>query len=174
IVRRGSQVRGELITKARPIVKGYFGFHSGKDEADVDHNRDLVDALKSNAGYLYADPEQQVGLCESRLVQEVINAMWFMNKRDEGVTETAFFDPLPLVTVALVFTVIEHCIDEFSTGTQRETGFSEILCKSHQEAHVQILRDFEAFDPVNFSSILSDIYTMGLCVMIYFTAWHRD
>ncbi|KII83136.1 hypothetical protein PLICRDRAFT_33071 [Plicaturopsis crispa FD-325 SS-3] len=142
IVRRGSQVRCELITKARPIVKGYFGFHSGKDEADVDHNRDLVDALKSNAGYLYTIPS---------------NKLAFARVGSFRKSSTL------CVTVALVFTVIEHCIDEFSTGTQHETGFSEILCKAHQEAHVHILRKYEAFDPVNFSSILSDIYSIGLC-----------
>ncbi|KII88040.1 hypothetical protein PLICRDRAFT_111679 [Plicaturopsis crispa FD-325 SS-3] len=162
IVRRGSQVRGELVTKARPIVKGYFGFHSGKDDYDVDHNRDLVELLKANSGYLYADPEERVGLCESRLVQEIVNAMWFVNRVDEGVTETTFFKPLQAVTIALVFTAIEHCIDEYSTGSQKDADFSELLCKPLQQAHLQILNDFEKYNSLNFASIMSDIYEMGL------------
>lgn len=129
-MRRGSQVRGELITKTRPLVKGYFGFRSGKDEDDVDHNRDIVEHLKFKYGYMYAvctvrfvysplrtaadsamlqDSDEHVGLCESRLVQEIINAMWFVNRFDEGVTESNFFKPLQAVTIALVFTAVWIC-----------------------------------------------------------------
>ena len=45
---------------------------------------------------------ERKGLFHNKNIQKVVNAMWFMNKQDDGVIYPEYFNPMPDVTVALV------------------------------------------------------------------------
>ena len=53
ITSRGSQLRGELKTKARPLVEGYYGFESGLNRKMVAKNRKTAENLKEGKGFVY-------------------------------------------------------------------------------------------------------------------------
>jgi hypothetical protein len=44
------------------------------------------------------------------IIQKAINAMWFQNKRDEGVSFTEMFKPIPVPALAFVLTAERHII----------------------------------------------------------------
>jgi hypothetical protein len=50
---RGSQLRGELKSKARPLVEGFFGFESGLNRKIIAKNRELAENLKEEKGFVY-------------------------------------------------------------------------------------------------------------------------
>lgn len=46
------------------------------------------------------------GLYRNKMIQKVINSMFFANKHDEGVVYTDLFNPIPTATIALVLTAV--------------------------------------------------------------------
>ena len=53
------------------------------------------------------------GLFRNKNIQKVVNAMWFANKQDDGVSYPEYFKPMPDITVALVLTAVQapfYCI----------------------------------------------------------------
>ena len=53
ITSRGSQLRGELKSKTRPLVEGYFGFESGLNRKIIAKNRETAENLKEGKGFVY-------------------------------------------------------------------------------------------------------------------------
>ncbi|KAF9562391.1 hypothetical protein CPC08DRAFT_381138 [Agrocybe pediades] len=149
ITTRGSHTRGELKTKARPIVETFYKFESGHNKKTIAKNRELAESLKDEMGYAYevhhADPAQRKGLYRNPLIQKIVNAMWFRNRQDIGVTYDSFFSPFRHETIALVLTVIECCIDEWVTGIRTDCAFTSSVYRTVYEDHIKCIRDFIAF-----------------------------
>lgn len=53
ITSRGSQLRGELKSKTRPLVEGFFGFESGLNRKIIAKNRETAENLKDGKGFIY-------------------------------------------------------------------------------------------------------------------------
>ena len=53
-----------------------------------------------------ADATKRKGMYQAKILQKVINVMWFRNKQDEGVEHAAKFNPLTISAVALVLTAV--------------------------------------------------------------------
>jgi Domain of unknown function (DUF6532) len=52
------------------------------------------------------DYKAHIGLFENECLLEVLQAQWFADLQDEGVKFHAYFNPIPLPTIALVFTAV--------------------------------------------------------------------
>lgn len=64
------------------------------------------------------DPTACSGIYESPVIQEIINVMWFANKRDKGVVYGSYFKSgIPIVTIALVLTVVCYFLSNLLTNT---------------------------------------------------------
>jgi hypothetical protein len=50
------------------------------------------------------------GMYNHPIIQKAVNAMWFQNKRDEGVIFTEMFKPIPVPAIALVLTAVRRII----------------------------------------------------------------
>jgi hypothetical protein len=53
IKARGSQARGEIKEKTKPLVEGLFGFDSGHGRKSIAANRKLAEELKRERGFIY-------------------------------------------------------------------------------------------------------------------------
>jgi hypothetical protein len=53
ITSRGSQLLGELKSKTRPLVEGFFGFESGLNRKIIAKNRKTAENLKEGKGFVY-------------------------------------------------------------------------------------------------------------------------
>ncbi|KAI5994999.1 hypothetical protein EDD15DRAFT_2365900 [Pisolithus albus] len=126
ITSRGSQVRGQLKTKLRPLVEAIFGFHSSQTKSAIKKNRSLAESLKEGTNFAFkhmaADEDGRRGFLKAPLIQKIVNTMWFANKHDDGVVFHNHYNPFPNPTLALVLTAIECCIDEWMTGTHQQDG----------------------------------------------------
>ena len=50
---RGSQARGEIKDKTRPLVEALYGFESGHSRRAIAANRKLAEELKRERGFIY-------------------------------------------------------------------------------------------------------------------------
>ena len=53
--------------------------------------------------------ELRKGLYCNKILQKIVNAMWFANKHDEGIKYPEYFKPFPTPTLALVLTAVSVC-----------------------------------------------------------------
>ncbi|KAF8228119.1 hypothetical protein L208DRAFT_1293333 [Tricholoma matsutake] len=118
----GAQLHGELKTKAWPLVETFFGFDSGNHESALRSNCSMAQYLKKDSHFTYKE-DIHTGIYHSKVIQKIVNVMWFCNKQDEGVRFTEYFEPFPLQALALVLTVIKNCIDEWVSGTHVSIDF---------------------------------------------------
>ncbi|KAI6164100.1 hypothetical protein EDD17DRAFT_1475230 [Pisolithus thermaeus] len=63
-----------------------------------------------------ADEDGQRGFLKVPLIQKIINTMWFTNKHNDSIRFHKHFKPFPYPALALILTVIECCIDEWTMG----------------------------------------------------------
>jgi hypothetical protein len=50
--------------------------------------------------------ENMTGLYEMKLISEGLQAAWFKDKKSFGVEFSQYFDPVALVTIALILTAV--------------------------------------------------------------------
>ena len=109
-----------------------YGFESGRSKKAIAANRKLAEELKQEKGFiyevsqlLYSSDSESLKLCKKislsgdgprkgmynhPIIQKAVNAMWFQNKRDEGVIFTKMFKPIPVQAIALVLTAVCYII----------------------------------------------------------------
>ncbi|KAJ6478334.1 hypothetical protein C8R45DRAFT_792777, partial [Mycena sanguinolenta] len=146
IASRGSQLRGELKTKVRPLMDTMYGFKSGQNKKTIAFNRKLAKDLKEESTFAFKvsqDIENKKGLYKKPIIQSVFNAMWFANSKDEGPRHPELFSPIPLRALALVLTAIENNIDERLTGIRTDVPFTANDYRAVYEGHVKSLEQFE-------------------------------
>ncbi|KAI0822409.1 hypothetical protein BC628DRAFT_1277799, partial [Trametes gibbosa] len=83
------------------------------------------------------------GLYEADIIQAVINQVFYKSSEDDGVVHSGIYDPFPVPGLALVLTVIQCAIDEWSTGPFQRVTFSEEAYSSTYNQHLQELWAFE-------------------------------
>ncbi|KAJ7250084.1 hypothetical protein B0H12DRAFT_1019348, partial [Mycena haematopus] len=144
IASRGSQLRGELKTKIRPLIDVMYGFKSGQNKKTIAFNRKLAEDLKEGSAFAFKDIENKKGLYKHPIIQSAVNAMWFANRRDEGPRHPELFSPLPIRALAVVLAAIENNIDERLTGIRTDVAFTASDYRAVYEGHVKSLEEFAA------------------------------
>ncbi|EDR03011.1 uncharacterized protein LACBIDRAFT_307860 [Laccaria bicolor S238N-H82] len=141
ITARASQARGQLKTLARPLVEAAYGISPTNAKRD---NRNLVEDLQDRIGFAYKNLADRTGLYRHPIIQTIVNKMYFKHKTDDGIVNPEFSEneELSLVTLALVLTVIDNCLDEWQTGEHVDVQFSAATYKNKFIAHLKRLEDF--------------------------------
>ncbi|KAF9237172.1 hypothetical protein BU15DRAFT_33072, partial [Melanogaster broomeanus] len=148
ITNRMWHLTSELKSKIRPLVEVMYGFESSAKTAIKARNRKLVEDLTEDFGFCYkslGDPANDVphkGLYEHKIIQKAVNIAFYKDKRDEGVRFLQYFQPFPVAGKALVLTVIEACINEWSSGERCDIQFSEPVYKPVYRTHLAQLHRF--------------------------------
>ncbi|KAH9910241.1 uncharacterized protein B0H18DRAFT_896253, partial [Fomitopsis serialis] len=146
ITKRTSQVRGELKGKIKPLVESLYGFEGGSARTTIIQNRERAENLKDDYAFVYKlSRTLRKGMYEHPIIQKAINAMWFVNKHDEGVRLYPYFNPISIETFAFVLAAIECGIDEWGTGTRTEVHFTADDYRPVYETHKASLEAFDTF-----------------------------
>ncbi|KAJ8587604.1 hypothetical protein M405DRAFT_741583 [Rhizopogon salebrosus TDB-379] len=145
ITSRGSHLCGEVKTKIRPYVADEYGFETSTKQSVIDRNIMLARELKRDFAFVYKtrSPDGNKGLYGAKIIQKGVNAMWFRDKKDEGVLYPEFYKPFPEVGLALLLTAIESCIDEWSSGAQTNKMFTVNEYQDILDEHLNNLADFD-------------------------------
>ncbi|KAF7333156.1 hypothetical protein MVEN_02381300 [Mycena venus] len=163
ISNRGSQLRGELKTKVRPLVELMYGFKTGQNKKSISFNRKNAEDLKDSTAFAFKDAEAKKGLYKHPIFQMAVNKMWFANRRDEGPKHPELFNPLPLKSFALILTGVENSIDEHLTGIRTDVPFTANDYRSVYEGHLKSLEEFAAHTEKYqiLDKILKRLHTVG-------------
>ena len=59
-----------------------------------------------------SDPNgKRKGIYNHPILQKAVNAMWFKNKRDEGLVYPDLFNPISVHSIALILTAVSFSMD---------------------------------------------------------------
>ncbi|KAM6494015.1 hypothetical protein JOM56_010376 [Amanita muscaria] len=88
----------------------------------------------------HKDPEAGTGFAENSIVADILETALFEDSSDYGVRFAKYFNPIPINLLALVFTIIEFLIDEYTTG--EKTSFREKNNIEQFEKHSQRIEEW--------------------------------
>lgn len=101
----GPRFRGDVKAKIMPLVEKSFGFETDKAAESQNRNMERAQDLKRDRAFI----DGENGLpCQHPTIQQAINAIWFNNRRCEGVMFPHEFCPMPYEAMALVLTVVRN------------------------------------------------------------------
>ncbi|KAI0257814.1 hypothetical protein BC834DRAFT_976761 [Gloeopeniophorella convolvens] len=143
ITSRAAQLRGELRNKMIPIVQSAYGFRSGQDRKSLKHNRKLIDELGYIPVLALSSRVPYKGPYRHPAIQKGINMMWFMNRRDEGILYSVYFNPMPYPAIAFILTGIEFCLDEWRRSEKHDSLKFE---NSYKEVYDTFLKELTIFE----------------------------
>ncbi|KAH9926045.1 uncharacterized protein B0H18DRAFT_876831, partial [Fomitopsis serialis] len=150
ITARTFQCRSELKSKIKSLVESSYGFSKTSAPEAILQNRVRAENLKFESAYVYEEPAlgqrshaERKGIYRNPIIQKAVNAMWFVNKNDEGVVYRDFFEPFAIEALAFVLTAIHCGIDEWGTGVRRDIQFTVKDYESIYETHLRNLDNFD-------------------------------
>ncbi|KAH9847642.1 hypothetical protein C2E23DRAFT_741233 [Lenzites betulinus] len=143
IIGRSSHGRGGLRDKIRPLVAGTYGFLLDGTEqskvANLARYNFLLDrdAEQPEARFHYEDVETKRRFAHNRIITTVIKEQWFADMAGPGIKYAAQFSPIREVTLALIFTTIEYCLDQWATGHyDKNVTFSDKVYRAKYQRHL--------------------------------------
>ncbi|KAL1659656.1 hypothetical protein GGF50DRAFT_64867 [Schizophyllum commune] len=144
VIDRGSRIRGDMVRCTREKVEARFGFTKSTRKTTIQQNIKKYDELIKDGSYLYQNEAKQIGYCESKLISTILGRILFGSQGTSfAVVYRKYFDPIPAVTLSLVYAMIRHCIGEWATGRPIRRHFSEDPIKKERYLpHVKIIKDW--------------------------------
>lgn len=144
--KRGTRARGQLKDRIRPLVAPAFGLTSPDKKSNIAKNKDKYVLLTTDAAFHYKDLSTLSRAYEHKIIFSSICAAWFKNTKDFGVKYSDCFNPIPNVSLALVLTAIEFCLEEWSTGTYIQGTLNESEDKGR---YMNFLKDVKVWTGAN-------------------------
>lgn len=132
------------------LVESLYGFDTSRAPDSISRNAGLAQALLTNMAFIYREPN--FGATPHHpyrhpIIQKAINMLWFHSNDGDGIVFHEFFTPIPIPTIALILTVIECCISEWTDGTHKSSNWNEDRYKTAYHSHVESLSDLRDHDP---------------------------
>ncbi|KAG6807732.1 hypothetical protein H0H92_006578 [Tricholoma furcatifolium] len=119
IKHRGTRIRSELLDDVRAEVQTIFGFRKDRPSY-ARKNATIVTKLTHDKSFPYkVDPETRSGYCQNEIILSVLTATIFKDTKAVGAKYHELFNPMPVNTLALIFTM------EWKTGKIQQGVFSE-------------------------------------------------
>ncbi|OBZ72971.1 hypothetical protein A0H81_07163 [Grifola frondosa] len=140
-------LRGEMKTAAKTFVEIVYGFQMSSKDSVRKRNRALAETLKTNDSFVYRKlgntTNEHHGLYQNKIIQMMVNKIYYKNKHDDGIVLSPVYTPFPMPALALVLTAIEGAIDEWVPGTRSDVTFSVETYREVFEHHLAALRNFD-------------------------------
>ncbi|KAJ8456591.1 hypothetical protein ONZ45_g18660 [Pleurotus djamor] len=134
-------MRGELKTKARPIIELSYGLIAEDNRIKT---REHIERLLSQYTFVFQDTVARTGMYMNDIIQTIINKVWFSNKKADGAKHPSFSDDdgIPLITLQML--LVENVLDEWLTGEHVDMPFSAHNYRDKYHVHLQTLLNFQA------------------------------
>lgn len=149
IRKRGVRVRSFVRDQIKPLIRPAYGFVAGADSANtVRENKQKCVELMTALGFYYKDATTRTGYFNSPILFDAINRAFFYNKDAPGLAFPERFNPIPIPALAFVFTVVEHCLNEWSTGNYKALIFNETEASlRYHEHHLPAVKEWTEISP---------------------------
>ncbi|KAG6825027.1 hypothetical protein H0H92_005061, partial [Tricholoma furcatifolium] len=133
IKSHGSRIRGAFLTDARHEVKVQYGFVNGVSAKQLSRNLATVESLVTKDEYFfhYKNVKTRAGYCDNSVIVNILVVVCFTDETSFGVLYPEEFKPITIETLAFLFTLIHHCIKEWSSGKRIKVKFTETVNAKH-------------------------------------------
>ncbi|KAI0294516.1 hypothetical protein BC826DRAFT_1137173 [Russula brevipes] len=139
----------DMKTGMEHAVESLYGFNTSRAPDSISRNARDAQALLTSMSFVYREPNfggNPRHPYRHPIIQKAINALWFQNKDSDGIIFYEYFAPIPIQAIALVLTVIECCIDEWTDGTRKNSSWNEERYKTVYHSHVKSLTDLRDYN----------------------------
>ncbi|KAJ7433113.1 hypothetical protein FB451DRAFT_1572730 [Mycena latifolia] len=147
VKKYGSHARSSLKDGIRPLVAPTYKFKVGDSAKIIKKNIKIWKRLLDESAFHYEDPATRTGYAANTIIIDGMRNIWFKTRAGRGILFFEYFSPISVVTLALVFTAIEFCIEEYSTGRFQQGIFDEVLNRSRYDTHLKDLTEWAALMP---------------------------
>ncbi|KAH9057257.1 hypothetical protein EDB87DRAFT_1632559, partial [Lactarius vividus] len=149
--RLGAEMKSTCAT----LVEGVYNFKTSQGQDSISYNARRAHELLKNMNFIHPEPRTGRDPYRHPIVQRAIEATWFRTKYDIGVVDHEHFFPMPISNIALTLTVIQWCIDEWSSGIRGDSSLSsDTTFQTVYDSHVSSLLDFQAHSPGSNTDVL--------------------
>ncbi|KAJ7477774.1 hypothetical protein B0H11DRAFT_2234452 [Mycena galericulata] len=138
INKYGSHARSALKDGVRPLVAPTYKFKIGDSKEIVRKNIKIWEASINESAFHYKDPATLTGYAGNTIIMDSIRTIFFKTKAGRGIVYSTYFSPISL---------IEFCIEEYSTGRFQQGFFDEVANKERYNVHLQDLTEWAALKP---------------------------
>ncbi|KAI0737727.1 hypothetical protein C8Q80DRAFT_1114577, partial [Daedaleopsis nitida] len=170
ITDRVPHARGTLKDTVRPLVASEYGFTEASDEDAKAANQALFVRLVDDQSaepdpqFHYKDPDSRWGFAEHKLIKTIIRERWFTRSDAMGPCYPDKFSPIRQETLALIFTAVHFCIDQWSDGTPRQGGkFWDKDYKPKYHDHLARIKDWIEIDTDHARGYLQKLHNDARC-----------
>ncbi|KAI0309735.1 hypothetical protein OF83DRAFT_1071594, partial [Amylostereum chailletii] len=155
-----SNARGELKIAVRKLIPHVYGLTTDGKAKAIAKNKKRVAQLLAGHAYMYKDSVGLTGYAEAPIISLVLRATWFKNARDRGNEFSNYFNPITAVTLALIFTMVRYCLEEWVNGVEIEGApFTEAGYKQQYDARLSDIEDWTRENPEFFKNLGRKLYT---------------
>jgi len=126
------------------LVQSQYGFGTQQSSEMHNNNTTLAHTLLTNMAFIYREPNfggTPRHSYQHPIIQEAINIIWFPNRDGDGVIFCEHFTPIPIKLIALALTLIECCINEWTSGIYKVSNWKEGDYKAVYDSHSKLLSD---------------------------------
>ncbi|KAJ7053462.1 hypothetical protein C8F01DRAFT_1260450 [Mycena amicta] len=137
---RGSRIRGEIVRSYR--------MHDDPSKKTKKRNAALYTTLLAGQAYRHKDVIKSMHLFENKTAIAILRQACFNNgSKSFGVVHEESFMPISFQTLALVYTMIQFCIEEWKTGTCVKHDFDEKTVAPKYFAMLSDVMEWDSVDP---------------------------
>ncbi|KAK0501289.1 hypothetical protein EDD18DRAFT_1142110 [Armillaria luteobubalina] len=149
IRKRGVRVRSFVRDQIKPLIRPAYGLVAGAESAAaIRDNKQTCMELMTGFGFYYKDPTARTGYFNSPILLDAISRAFFYNKDAPGLAFPDRFNPISVPALAFIFTVIEHCLNEWSTGSYKALVFNETEASvRYHEHHLPAVKEWAEISP---------------------------
>ncbi|KAH9957048.1 hypothetical protein BJV74DRAFT_954723 [Russula compacta] len=141
-------------------VETSYGFDTSQASHSISSNATCAQALLAKTTFIYRELNFD-GTSHfpyrHPVIQKAVNLTWFQNKDSDGIVFYGHFTPIPIKAMALILTVIECCIYEWSDGTRRECNWNEERYKTTYHSHVRSICKLRDHSPPHSTELVQQI-----------------
>ncbi|TBU21789.1 hypothetical protein BD311DRAFT_782729 [Dichomitus squalens] len=153
IIERDSHARGSLRDLVRPWIESTYGMLTdGTEHSRITNIATYTRLLDLHSDephpvFHYQDTFTPSGFALHPIIHKVIQKSWFSDATGLGIRYSTYFSPIRNVTLALLFTAIEFCLDQWETGIfNSRLQFTEKLYRPKYNKHLRAIEEWREID----------------------------
>ncbi|KAK0429700.1 hypothetical protein EV421DRAFT_2042551 [Armillaria borealis] len=140
IKRRSARVRGAMKTDIKSLVVATYGFVTSNKKATVEQNKKKYVMLATRGAFTCKEPKTRRYRFENKILLMAIIEHFFGHRKAPGIIWEDDFDPIKPETLALIVTIIEHCIEEWADGSYKAQNLNDATQSSRYLAHMSDIK----------------------------------
>ncbi|KAK0209857.1 hypothetical protein IW262DRAFT_1301911 [Armillaria fumosa] len=132
----------QTMTDMWSLVAVMYGFVESNKRASIACNKKNHLMLAAHGAFTCKDPKTLHHHFENKIIPMVITEHFFGHRKASGIIWEKDFEVIKPETLALVVTILEHCIDEWSNDTYQSLKLNEDIQAACYNSHLKDINNW--------------------------------